>query len=179
MIVHRDIDFLENDSANDRRQIHSQYWVTIGYTLFVSIASWLMSANWNKTTGSIPLESEVTVYGELAGEEVNMDSVWAVITDVTQAEDKMYKVTDAQGKQHTILRSLLRLRKRHSVASGHVTDDKIHDRYAMQHFTDHELKYLEAYTKEHYSDNIPKGSITRLHQHSDNASYFKSTGAIA
>ena len=77
------------------------------------------------------------------------------------------------------MRSLLRLQKRHSVASGHVTDDKIHDSYVMQHFTNHELNYLESYMKEHYPDDIPKGSITRLHQHSDNASHFKSTGASA
>ena len=93
--------------------------------------------------------------------------------------DGIYEVTDAQGKKHSILRSLLRLHKRHSVASGHVTDDRIHNRHAMQHFTDHELKFLESYMNENYPDDIPKGCITRLHQHSDNASHFKSTGAIA
>ena len=84
-----------------------------------------------------------------------------------------------KGKKHTILRSLLRLQKRHSVAFGHVTDDKIHDRYAMQHFTNHELKYLISYMKQHCPDDIPRGSITRLHQLSDNTSHFKSTRASA
>jgi hypothetical protein len=55
-----------------------------------------MAAQWNKTTGFIPLESEVTVYSELVGEEVNMDSLWMVVTNVCQAEDDIYEVTDAQ-----------------------------------------------------------------------------------
>ena len=97
LIVRRDMDFSENGSVKDKRQIQSQYWVTIGYTLFVSIASWLISKEWNKTTGALPLNAEVTVYGELAGEEINKDSFWAVVTDITQAEDNIYGVTDAQG----------------------------------------------------------------------------------
>ena len=48
----------------------------------------------------------------------------------------------------------------------------------MQHFTTHELDYLEAYMKIHFPQDIPEGKIVRLHQHSDNASHFKSTGAI-
>ena len=64
------------------------------------------------------------------------------------------------------------------MAYGHVTDDKIHDRHAMQHFTEHELKYLESYMKDNFPDDIPNGYIARLHQHSDNASHFKSTGDI-
>ena len=172
------MDFSENGSVKDKRQIQSQYWVTIGYTLFVSIASWLMTKEWNKTTGALPLNAEVTVYGELAGEEINKDSFWAVVTGITQAEDNIYGVTDAQGNTHTITRSLMRHRKRHSVATGHITDDKIHDRHAMQKFTTDELKYLESYMNENFPDDIPTGKITHLHQHSDNATHFKCTGAI-
>ena len=91
----------------------------------------------------------------------------------------MYEVTDAQGKVHHIHHANLRHRKRHSVACGHVTDDKVHDRHAMQHFTDNELKYLESYMKQNFPADIPTGGIVRLHQHSDNAgSHFKNTGAI-
>ena len=49
----------------------------------------------------------------------------------------------------------------------------------MQHFTDHELKYLEAYMKDKFPADIPKGFIVRLHQHSDNTgSHFRNTGAM-
>jgi hypothetical protein len=179
LIVRRDIDFSENGTLKNKRQIQSQYWVTIGYTLFVSISSWIQAAEWNKTTGNLPIGAEVTVDGEFTGDDINKESFWGEVTYISQAEDDMYEVTDGQGQTHHIKRSRLRYRKRHSVACGHVTDDKVHDRHAMQHFTTHELKYLESYLKENFPEDIPKGHITRLHQHSNNATtHFKNTGAI-
>ena len=48
----------------------------------------------------------------------------------------------------------------------------------MQHFTAHELDWLEDYMKEEFLDDIPE-KITHLQPHSDNAgSHLKSTGAI-
>ena len=91
----------------------------------------------------------------------------------------MYEGTDINGKKHLIFGSLVRLHKRHSVSTGHVTDNKIHNRYAMQHVSDHQLEHLETYLREYFLDDIPKGYITCLHQHSDNAGHFKNTGAIA
>ena len=100
LIVKRDIDFSENGSITDKRQIQSQYWQTIGYTLFVSIASWLMTKEWNKIEGNLPMNAEVTVYGELAGDEVNKDSFWATVTDASWAKEDFYEVTNAQKKSH-------------------------------------------------------------------------------
>ena len=137
-----------------------------------------MVKEWNKTTGSLPLNAKVTAYGELAGEKLNKDSFWAVVTDISRANENIYVVKDAKGKEYIIPRSLLRHQKRHSVATGHITDDKIHDRHAMQKFMDQELKYLEKYMSDYYPEDIPTGNNVRLHQHSDNASHFKSTGAI-
>ena len=123
---------------------------------------------------------EVTAFGELSGQELNQHSFWATVTKVLEENGNLYQVTDAFGKHHEVKRSDLRYRKRHSVASGHVTDDKSHDQRAMQHFTTNELIYLESYMKEHFPADIPTGRITRLHQHSDNAgSHFKNTGAIS
>ena len=75
-----------------------------------------MAAEWNKTSCFIPLESKVTVYGVLAGEEVNMDSFWAVITDVT-----IYEVTGAQGKktQHIEITSMSSKKTQCSIWSCH------------------------------------------------------------
>ena len=179
LIVKRDIDFSENGSIKNKRQIQSQYWVTIGYTLFVSIASWIEAAEWDKESGLLPIGSEVTVYGEKSGEKINNNSFWATVTKLRDADNEMYEVKDEHGVSHTIHRRFFRHRKRHSIASGHVSDDKVHDRHAMQHFTDHELVYLEGYMKENFPADIPLGHITRLHQHSNNAGqHFKNTGAI-
>ena len=123
LIVRRDIDFSENGTLKNKRQIQSQYWVIIGYTLFVSISSWIQAAEWNKTTGNLPLGAEVTVDGDLTEDELNKESFWGEVTYISQAEDDMYEVTNGQGQTHHIKRSPLRYRKRHSVACGHVTDD--------------------------------------------------------
>ena len=126
----------------------------------------------------MPIGSEVIVYGENSGEKVNHNSFWATATKVSDAKNALYEVKDEHGGSHTIDRAYLRHRSRHSVASGHMTDDKVHDHHAMQHFTTNELLYLEGYTEDHYPADIPLGRITRLHQHSNNAGqHFKNTGA--
>ena len=108
-----------------------------------------------------------------------MSSFWATVTKVVSLEDEVHEVTDAHDNTHIINQSAFRHRSRQSVACGHITDDKVHDRHAMQHFTNHELKYLEDYMKQKFPADIPKGSIVCLHQHSDNAGqHFKNTGAI-
>ena len=60
----------------------------------------------------------------MVGKKLNQDSFWAVVTDDSRAEENIYKVTDAAGKKHTIERHRMRYRQRHSVTTGHVTDEK-------------------------------------------------------
>ena len=64
----RYIYFYENGTLKDKQQIQSQYWVTIGYVLFESIASWLMASVWNMTTGTLSMGHRVTVEDEMLGE---------------------------------------------------------------------------------------------------------------
>ena len=136
-----------------------------------------MTKEWNQTTGDLDLGSEVTVYGELSGEAINEKAFWGTVT-LAYGND-LYGVTDKNGMTHTIPRKDLRHRKRHSVAYGHVSDDKSHDRHAMEHFTNRELTRLEKYMCDNFPEDIPSGKLLRLHQHSDNASqHFKNTGAM-
>jgi hypothetical protein len=67
LIVKKDIDFSENGSMKNYKQLQSQYWVTIMYTLFVSVVSWLLASEWNREEGLLKKGDEVTVYGEKAG----------------------------------------------------------------------------------------------------------------
>eukprot|EP00984_Skeletonema_dohrnii_P017124 scaffold7728_cov75-Skeletonema_dohrnii-CCMP3373.AAC.2 len=176
-ILDRKIDYSENGSINDINQVQSQYWITLQYTLFVSIVCWLRADIWNKTEGILEEQNEVTVNGEMFGQDINEDSYWARVTKVL--ENDMYEVTDANNKTTTHHRRDLRLRQKHTVAMGHVTDDKTHDRHSMQHFTTHELEWLENYMNQNFPADIPTGRITLVHQHSDNAGqHFKNTGAI-
>ena len=177
LIASRNMDFAENLAMKDKKEVQSQYWVTIGCTIFVSIIMWLSADAWNKEDGELENGVEVTVHGEKAGEKVNMNSFWAKITDVLDGEK--YEVTDSSGEKQVIDRAALRHRKKIIVAFGHITDDKKHDRHAMQHFTKKELKTLEDLMKSEYPSDIPDGRIKRLHTHSDNAGqHFKSTGAM-
>ena len=75
----------------------------------------------------MPIGAEVTVFGKFAGENLCMHSSCSTITKIISVEDEVYEVTDAHGQTHQIYRSDMRLRKRHSVACGHVTDDNVHD----------------------------------------------------
>ena len=120
----------------------------------------LKSDSWNKTEGLLEESNEVTVNGEMFGEEVNEDSYCATVTEVLA--DDMYEVTDANNEITIHHRRDLRFREKHSVAMGHVTDDKSHDRHAMQHFTKHELAWSEDYMNENFPNYIPTGRIQHI-----------------
>ena len=87
------------------------------------------------------------------------------------------EITDNNGTMHTTYCSDLRHRKRHSVVFGNVTDNNIHDRYAMymHHITNHELNEMEKYMLGHkYPADIPAEKILHFHQYSDNVGqHFK------
>ena len=151
-IVARDQDFSENGTIENFDKIQSEHWQTIQYTLFMAILSFLLVDEWNKQQGELEIGSEVTVNGELYirdpenphyRPQINPDSYWATVT--SKIDDNTYSVTDADGKITNIERSRLRLRKLHTIASPAVSDDKKHDRFAMQHFKTHELEWVETY----------------------------------
>ena len=179
LIVTRSIDFAENGTIKDKHQAQSQYWVSIQYTLFISIISWLSVDAWNTEAGILSVGDEVTVYGEKAGEKVNMTSFWGKISKVIDQTLGTYQLTDKNGNDHIVNRTDLRHRKKINIVSAHVTPDKKHDRHAMQHFTNNELKNLEELMNREYPSDIPGGKINRFHTHSDNAGqHFKSTGSM-
>ena len=82
------------------------------------------------------------MFGEKSGEPINMNSGWEVVVDEVDGGAR-YKVEEAEGYIATYERKVLRHRKTHAFCFGHVSDDKTHDRFAMQHYTTMELEYLE------------------------------------
>ena len=75
--------------------------------------------------------------------------------------------------------SRLRHQKRHVVSCTNVSDEKKHDRFAMQHLSTTELDWLEGYMKDESANDITEGKVTHLHLHSYNAGqHFKSSGSI-
>lgn len=181
--VEDDIDFSENGNIANFDKVQSEHWVTIQYTLMMSIILFLLADEWNKTTGELTKGDEVTVNGELAGDDINMESYWAVVKQYTKDDNGVETVTveDAEGNITTQPRSLLRHRKRHTICVAHLSDDKKHDRFAMQHYTEAELPWLEKYMQENFPNDLDDGCdfITRFHRHSDIAcQHFQNTGAI-
>lgn len=181
----RDIDFAENGTIENFDKVQSEHWVTKQYTLFMSVSSFLEIEKWNRSDGELNVGDEVTVNGErYIGNNketiaIAMDSYWAKVVRHIGVHGDMYQVEDEHGSMHDVRRSSLRHRCRHTICCGHVSDDKLHDRFAMQQFTTRELAYLEQYMSEKFPNDLINGRIKRLHQHSDNASqHFKSTGAM-
>jgi hypothetical protein len=104
---------------------------------------------------------------------------WAKVIGHIGGSNDVYQVEDEGGRLHEVSRSSLRHCSRHIICCGHITDDKCHERFAMQQFTDEELQYIENYMSGNFPNDLINGCIKRLHQHSDNAlQHFKSTGAL-
>jgi len=174
-MISRNQDFAENGSIKNKRQVQSQYWMTISYTFFISCVTWVQTSEWNNVTGKLEVGDEVTAYSEKAGEPINMNLYWGTVMAILSLVGEEYDVTDKNGTKHHHNRSDLRHRKNHNIVYGHVSDDKVHDSYAMQHFTTHELCDLESYMVQKFPEDLPSGKIKCLHTKSDNvASHFKS-----
>ena len=180
--VQDDIDFSENGAIENFDKAQSEHWISKQYTLFMSIWAFLLSDEWNKTSGELDRGDEVTVAREFYildqdRPKINPDSYWAVVT--SHMGGNVYKVEDKDGNTFELERDRLWLRKQHTVCCATVSDDKKHDRFAMQHFSTAEIEWLEEYMNNEFPNDIPGGKITHLHRHLDNAGqHFKSTGAI-
>ncbi|EJK73457.1 hypothetical protein THAOC_04918 [Thalassiosira oceanica] len=178
LVCVNDIDFSENGSIENFRKLQSEHWLTNGYTLFISVTYWIVAEEWDKEEGKLPKGAEVTVYGEKSGESINKNSFWGIVTEEIDGGAR-YKVEDAEGRVATYERKDLRHRTTHTFCFGTVSDDKTHDRFAMQHYTKTELEYLENYMRQHFPKDLIDGKIAKLFRHSDNAGqHFKNTGAI-
>ena len=86
--IERQIDFSENRPIENFDKIQSEHWFTKQYTLFMSIVTFLLVDEWNKTEGELDVGSEVTVDGEFYIKdpdnphyrpEINMASFYAVV----------------------------------------------------------------------------------------------------
>ena len=149
--VQNDMDFSENGAIEIFDKAQSEHWQTQQYTLFMSICTCLMSDKLNKVSGKLDKYDEVTVYGKfyIKGQprpNINQDYYWTVVTGHICGD--LYRLEDKEGGVFEVERIRTRLRKRHVVCCAHVSNEKKHDRFAMQHFSTAELEWLEEYMKE-------------------------------
>ena len=105
MSVARDIDLSENGVIENADKLQAEHWVTKQYILFISIASFLSVDEWNKISGELDDNAEVTVHGERyvngqSREPVNLNSFWATFKNHIGGDGDIYEVEDGDGKLH-------------------------------------------------------------------------------
>jgi hypothetical protein len=81
--IQKNMDFSENPSPKNARLLQGDHWISLNFTLFISIYDWVVGREWNKKAGCLPLGAEVTVDGEFVGQDINMDSYWGVVDEGT------------------------------------------------------------------------------------------------
>jgi hypothetical protein len=161
-----DVDWAENYTMLNAREIQSEYWLTHQASIFVCIGKMLLASAWNARSGELKEGAEVTVDLELDG----VEPFWAQVTNCTgSAESDGCTVIDATGKEHTVPRSQLRARVWHTTAQIGLTNDRKHDSYSTQHFMTAMIERWQSFGEAFYS----------LHVHSDNAgSDFKNSRTL-
>ena len=110
-MISRNQDFAENGSIKNKRQVQSQYWMTISYTFFISCVTWVQTSEWNNVTGKLEVGDEVTAYSEKAGEPINMNLYWGTVMAILSSVGEEYEVTDKNGTKYRHYRSDLQHRK--------------------------------------------------------------------
>ena len=159
-----DVDWAENYTMLNAREIQSEYWLNHQASIFVCIGKMLLAFAWNARSGELKEGAEVTV--ELDG----VEPFWAQVTNCTgSAESDKCTVIDATGKECTVPRSQLRARVWHTTAQIGLTNDRKHDSYSTQHFMTEMIKRWKSFGEHFHS----------LHVHSDNAgSHFKNSRTL-
>lgn len=154
-------DWSENGSLEKKRQMQSEYWVIVHYSLLISIASFLVSSAWLDRTSILPVGAEVTVEpadyaptreGKIQAVE---GSFWARVercannegttVEYADGEGVSYVVRSLDGQLQTVPRSQLRHRRRHRIAFVQVTNDKKHDFYSSSAFATRRQDFFQKW----------------------------------
>ena len=154
-------DWAENGSILNAREIQSEYWSIKSYSLFISIAVYLVSSIWNDTKSALSNDAEVTIEHENGRTEFG----WVVGGSTDAGEDVVYTVRRRKAGPIEVPRRRLRHRVKRSIAFIGVTDEKRHDAPSSQHFFRRQLEWWSRFSGE---------SFHTLAIHTDNATHFKS-----
>lgn len=163
-------DWSENGSLEKKRQLQSEYWVIVYYSLLISISSFLVTSVWRERSSILPIDAEVTV--EPPEFEPRSDgtieavdgSFWAVVQMKTdevgramqyvEGEDVEYVVQSHDGRNLTVRRYQLRHRKFHRIAFIQITNDKKHDLYSTSAFATRRQLFFQAWHENSRSDAV-------------------------
>lgn len=163
-------DWSENGSLQKRRQLQSEYWVIVYYSLLISISSFLVTSVWRERSSILPINAEVTVeppeYEPPSDRTIEAveGSFWAVVQMKTdevgraiqyvEGEDVQYVVQSHDGRNFTVCRYQLRHRKFHRIAFVQITNDKKHDLYSTSAFATRRQQFFQAWHEKSRSDAL-------------------------
>ena len=131
-----DYDWAENGVLELARQIQSEYWALVAYSLFISITAFLDVAAWKRRDGELPRGSEVTVEPEDAPADTVEPACGSFFATVAGCgPDGAYTLLDANGVPVPSPASRAQLRHRvwRTTAFVTVTNEKRHDGVTTQH----------------------------------------------
>ena len=93
-----DYDWAENGVLELARQIQSEYWALVAYSLFISITSFLDLSKWLDCSSTLPHKAEVTVEPEGASPPTAEPAVGSFFATVVEGDsERGYKLIDAKG----------------------------------------------------------------------------------
>jgi hypothetical protein len=144
-VVQSDVDYAMDGEIPppEGRSIQSQHWSPMGYTAFIQVVSWLVTAAWIDQSSELPIGAAVTVEpsdsSEAGATIPAVGSFWAEVVSLPcVASAGRYSVrrygAAEDAEPELIERHLLRHRKLMTKAFIHISNDKTHDSYAAQTF---------------------------------------------
>lgn len=173
-----DYDWSENGVIASARQIQSEYWSLVYYSLFIQITTYLVSDAWLDRSSLLSIGAEVTVEmeGSTLGELQPTPGAFYAKVSASPGQCGEYEMYSVKVYGHPeksdgtvidgILRKRLRHRVKHTTATIGITDEKRHDAHTTQHFLDQQFRHWLL-----HCDHEPFWAWIG---HSDNASHFKS-----
>lgn len=173
-----DYDWSENGVIMTARQIQSEYWSLVHFSLFIQITWYLSSEAWLHQRSLLAVGAEVTVQSDANDFSSLAPTKGAFYAKVVcapscEGELELYSVkvyshpTMADGEKiDGIPRKRLRHRVKYTTTNVGVTDEKRHDAITTQHFLNKQFQ--------HWLLALDREKFWAWVGHSDNASHFKS-----
>ena len=154
-VIQSDVDFaMDGDiPPPEGRSIQAQHWTPMGYTAFIQVVSWLVTAAWIDRNSELVLGTAVTVEpadkSVVGAIEPAADSFWAEIVSLPFPGSTRYGVrrygAAEDAEPEMVERQYLRHRKlMMTKAFIHISNDKTHDSHAAQTFMNETFDWIGA-----------------------------------
>ena len=130
------LDFSDNWSLKNARQVKSECFNSIQYSVIFSVWSWIDASMWDLVEVDIKRGAEVPMDGEPSFELTNPKLFWVTVVSDSYVNNGFYTVEDIEGVLHQCCRECLCLRVKFSIIVGGVSNYKTHYCHRKKNFTE-------------------------------------------